>query len=237
MAKKTGYSFFMGKALLPVAPEKITMKIKGQNKTVNLINEGEVNILKKPGLTEIEFECYIPQVKQPYAKYRSGFKKANYYLKKFKTWKTKKKKFQFIISRKNPKGKTFFNTNMTVTLEEYDIIEDAGEGFDLKVKIKLKQWRNYGTKTVKVKIKSNKPKVTEQSIPREQDNSPQPESPQMYTVVAGDCLWNIAKNFYGDGSQWEKIYNANTDVCGQPYQSGGTTYVMIHPGDVLVIPA
>jgi len=33
------------------------MKIKNANKTITLINEGEVNLLKKAGLTEIEFEC------------------------------------------------------------------------------------------------------------------------------------------------------------------------------------
>lgn len=236
MAKHTGYDFFMGKVLLPVTPEKLTMKINGQNKTVNLINEGEINILKKPGLTDIEFECYIPQVKQPYAKYLSGFKGAKHFLDKFEKWKAKKKKFQFIVCRQNPKGKTFFNTNMKVTLEDYKITEDAGEGFDLKVKVTLKQWKSYGTKTVKIKIENSKPKATEQQ-PREQDNSPQPQAAQTYTVVSGDCLWNIAKRFYGDGSQWEKIYNANTGVCGQPYTKGGTTYVMIHPGDVLTIPA
>jgi nucleoid-associated protein YgaU len=79
--------------------------------------------------------------------------------------------------------------------------------------------------------------VTEKK-PRQQDNSPKPKaSGQTYTVKSGDCLWNIAKKFYGNGSQWEKIYSANTSVCGKPYKKGGTTYVMIHPGDVLNIPA
>ena len=34
-------------AFFPVTPEKISIKINGNNKTVNLINEGEINILKK----------------------------------------------------------------------------------------------------------------------------------------------------------------------------------------------
>ena len=44
----------------------------------------------------------------------------------------------------------FHYTNLTVGLETYEITDDAGEGFDVKVKINLKQYRAYGTKTVTV---------------------------------------------------------------------------------------
>lgn len=57
-----------------------------------------------------------------------------------------------------------------------------------------------------------------------------------YTVKKGDCLWAIAKQLYGNGADWEKIYNANTDKCGKPYNKGGTTYCLIYPGQVLTIP-
>ena len=69
---KTGYDFYLDKCLLPVAPSKLTIKINNKNDTLTLINEGEINILKKAGLTDVEFECDIPQVKQPYAVYPSG---------------------------------------------------------------------------------------------------------------------------------------------------------------------
>lgn len=70
---------YFDKCLFPVTPEKISIKINGNNKTVNLINEGEINILKKAGLTDIEFEAEIPQVKHPYAVYKNGFKEAGYF--------------------------------------------------------------------------------------------------------------------------------------------------------------
>jgi nucleoid-associated protein YgaU len=49
-----------------------------------------------------------------------------------------------------------------------------------------------------------------------------------YTVVKGDCLWNIAKKYYGKGSQYTKIYNANKDKISNPN--------LIYPGQVLTIP-
>lgn len=39
-----------------------------------------------------------------------------------------------------------------------------------------------------------------------------------YTVVKGDCLWNIAKKkeHYGNGFAWPKIYNSNRDKIKNP---------------------
>lgn len=226
---RTGYDFYLDKCFLPVTPSKLTIKINNKNKTVTLVNEGEINISKKAGLTDIEFECEIPQVKQPYAVYPSGFKGAGYYLDYFEQLKTSKKPFQFIVCRQSPNNKKFFNTNIKVTLEDYKIVEDAKEGFDLKIKISLKQYRDYGTKTVNVQIAASKPKATVEPQ-REAVSSPAPAAAQSYTVVKGDCLWNIAKKFYGNGSKYTVIYNANKGVIG-----GNPN--LIYPGQVLTIPA
>ena len=63
------YYFYMGKMLCPVAPSKLQLKIQNENKTLTLINEGEVNILKKAGLTDISFDLLLPNVKYPFATY------------------------------------------------------------------------------------------------------------------------------------------------------------------------
>ena len=158
--RKSGYDFYMKKCLLPIAPPKLTVKINNANETVTLINEGEINILKKAELTDIEFECRIPQEKYPFAVYKSGFKGADYFLDYFESLKTSKKPFQFIVCRKRPTGKRLFDTNIKVSMEDYKITEDAKNGFDILVKIKLKQWRDYGTKTVNITFSLEKPKAS-----------------------------------------------------------------------------
>ena len=94
---KTGYDFYLKKCLLPVAPSKLAIKMNNANETVTLINEGEVNILKKAELTDIEFECMIPQTKYPFAVYKAGFKGADYFLDYFESLKANQKPFQFIV--------------------------------------------------------------------------------------------------------------------------------------------
>ena len=54
------YDLFLDGILFPVTPEKMTIKIKNQNKTLVLIDEGEINLLKKSGLTEISFTVLLP---------------------------------------------------------------------------------------------------------------------------------------------------------------------------------
>ena len=49
-------------------------------------------------------------------------------------------------------------------------------------------------------------------------------------VKKGDCLWNIAKQFYGSGAKYTAIYDANIGVVG-----GNPN--LIYPGQVLTIPA
>lgn len=226
--EKGGYDVYMDKCLLPVTPSKLTIHVNNANKTVTLINEGEINILKQAKLTDIEFECDIPQVRQPYAVYPSGFKGAGYFLDYFEELKTGGKPFQFIVCRKAPSGKQLLNTNIKVSLEDYRITEDARNGFDLKVKLKLKQWRDYGTKTVNVQFSASKPKASVEPQ-RETNNSPAPAASQTYIVKKGDCLWSIAKYFYGNGSRYTIIYDANKGVVSNPNR--------IYPGQVLTIPA
>lgn len=119
------YYFYLGKTLLPVAPQKLQLKIKGANKTYTLINDGEINVLKTPGLTDIEFDALLPNVKYPFAVYKNGFTRAKSFLEVLKNYKQDKETFQFIVTRTLPNGKMLFDTNMKVSLESYTIKEDA----------------------------------------------------------------------------------------------------------------
>lgn len=220
------YYFYLDKLLLPIPPEKLQLKIKNNNKTMQLINFGEINTLKPAGLTEIQFDVLLPNAKYPFAIYKNEFKKAVYYLQELEKLKVNKKPFQFIVARSKPNGEVLYDTNMKVSLEDYTIDDDVSLGFDNKVSIKLKQYRDFSTKTIKIVIKEHdNKKVAVQQNKRETTNAP---SVKTYTVVKGDSLWKISKKFYGNGSKYNTIYNSNRDKIKNPN--------LIYPGQVLTIP-
>ncbi len=39
---------------------------------------------------------------------------------------------------------------------------------------------------------------------------------EVYTVIKGDCLWSIAASYYGDGTKWTLIYEANKGQITHP---------------------
>lgn len=218
------YSFYFGSLRLPIPPQKLQIKIKGNNKTLTLVNEGDINFLRLPGLTEISFDAVLPMLGQYH--FSDDFHRPDYYLETFEKLMTERKPFRFIVSRVGPSGELLFDTNMQVSLEDYTLTEDATKGPDVTVAISLKQYISYSTKTVTVvkPKKEEKPKVTE-TKKRADGNKPKTKT---YTVKKGDCLWNIAKKYYGNGAQYTKIYNANKDKIKNPN--------LIYPGQVLTIP-
>lgn len=218
------YSFFIDGMELPIAPQKLTVKIKGNNKTLTLINEGDINFLHAPGLTEITFDAVLPMLGQ--YSFANGYRRPDSYLNKLENLMTDKEPFRFLVSRVSPSGRLLYDTNMKVSLENYTVTEDATKGPDVTVSITLKQYISYSTKTVTVvKPKPEKKPVVQQKKKRETSSAPKVKT---YTVKSGDCLWNIAKKYYGNGAQYTKIYNANKGKIKNPN--------LIYPGQVLTIP-
>lgn len=222
------YYFYLGNVLLPIPPSKLELKISNNNKTYNLINYSQINVLKNPGLSSLEFEVVLPNTKYPFAMYKNNFQNAKYYLGVLENLKVNRSAFQFIVIRKFPNGKDIFNTNIKVALEEYTITDTTEEGFDTKVKIKLKQYKEYSTKKVQVTIKQYRPPAVTRTVTTNNTAVAKP-SGQNYTVKRGDCLWNIAKRFYGNGAKYTTIYNANRSKIRNPN--------LIYPGQILWIPS
>ena len=208
------YACYLAGMQMPT-PAKLTVKVKNKNKTLILLNEGEINFLRTPGLTEIVVPFTFPML--------TG-RSPDYYLGTLERLKTSKEPTQFILVRCSPDGRTLYDTNMRVSVEDYNIVEDATKGLDVAVDVSLKQWRDYGAKTVTVEKSAAGETVT---VEQERDTSTAP-SAKTYTVQKGDSLWAIAARYYGKGSEYAKIYEANGDKISNPN--------LIYPGQVLTLP-
>ena len=138
MSAAYGYTFYFdidGDLLtFPITPGELSITVGSNNKVVTLISEGDVNILKSPSLTEVEFEARFPMRKYPYSRQPSDFVS---YFDKLKKLKEDKKSFRFIVARETVAGKRTWDTNLLVSLEEMEIKESSDEGDDVLINFKL----------------------------------------------------------------------------------------------------
>lgn len=78
-------------------------------------------------------------------------------------------------------------------------------------------------------IKKNDPlELTESGEKESVRPKPYTKRVLVYTVQPGDTLFHIAKEFYGDGEHWHKIFTANNKCIRDPNK--------IWPGQELVLP-
>lgn len=219
------YYFYLDRVLLPQAPSKMLLKIKGKDKVYDLLSGGETIIMNPPGLTDIEFTVTVSQRTYQYLLPEAGRYGAAYYLKHFKKLKMSGAPFRLVVYRKHPTKRRgvleLFHTNMLVRLMDYQIDEDAGKnGTDIEVPLKLKQVP--GNLTAPVAVVEGK-RITRLYTPRAIERA----RASSYAPKAGEDMWDVAKKLTGDGSRYKEVAKANPPspsgryrpVRGTPYKS------------------
>ncbi len=137
------YLFYLDNILLPITPGKISTKVGGNNKTMELANSGEINLIKFPKLTEYSFDFELVHDIEN-IKYRASNHTPKEILDYLESAKVNKKVIVFRVLRKIGK-KVRFPLEAKVTVESYEIEEDADNNSDITVNLTLKQFRPYRT--------------------------------------------------------------------------------------------
>lgn len=234
------YQFWLGGILLPVTPGALTIKINDKDKTITMIDEGEVSILKTPGLSDITIpELLLPTQRYPFVQSEAEIRPA-YYLDKFEAWKVKRKPVQFKVLRYEANTQELlWDTDMYVTLGSYEIREDVDKyGKDVCVKLPMKEWKPWGAKELVIKKKKSGKKKAKASVKKKRRTTK--SVAKTYTVKAGDTLLKIAKKQLNDSSLYKKLYELNKNTIeaaakkhGRRSSSNGW---WIYAGTVLKLP-
>ena len=203
------------KFLLPVKPSEFTVTVSSKNTTVNVLKLGDINLLGNTGLREITLSSFFPAQDYNFSN-NADRKKPLFYVGQIEVWIKLGVPIRVII--------TSGILNMLCTIESFSYSEQDATG-DIYYTLALKEYKKI--KVRNVEKEKNVGVATSQTSTRtiQPTNA---NSGTTYTVKAGDCLSKIARQFYGDGSQYMKIFNANTDKLKNPNK--------ISIGQVLVIP-
>lgn len=202
---------------LPVNPEEIETTSVQAIEKYEVLKLGQIAIPTHMELKEYSFECELPKEPSYYVETTGGFKNADYYISLFAKWRESLDPVRFIAS--NGVGD---DINTLVLLEELTITERASEEGDKYISLTLLEYKAFGKKSVVVKEK----KISAQRASSVTRNNP--KSTGYHVVQSGDTLWAIAKQYFGDGSKCNIIYNANKDKIKNP--------ALIQPGWKLLIP-
>ena len=203
------------KIQLPVLPPSFQVTNGSKNDSVDIVGLGEIVILQSRPALQFGWSSFFPAAKFPGLQV-SRITKPLTLIQQINEWKASKKPIHFIA--------TACGVDVYASIESFTYSEEGGDPGTYQYSIKLKEYREITVRQVKVNI----PKKTA-SVKKEKPRVDNTVQPKTYTVKRGDCLWNIAKKFYGSGAQYTKIYNANKGVIG-----GNPN--LIYPGQVLTIP-
>lgn len=201
------------KIMLPVTPSKIGVDRSVDMSVENVINFGEVDFCNGTKLKTMELEGFFPH--QDYSFSKKKMQPYEYYYKLDK-WKVDKTIVRVIVT----------NTpiNMLCRIVKFNTDEHDGTR-DLYFELSLQEHREIEIPRIGQPPQASNPRPIP---PNKKANK---NTQKTYKVVKGDCLWNISKKFYGKGSVYKKINEANKDK----YPSLAKNNV-IYPNWVLVIP-
>ena len=214
-----GFETYIDDLLLPISPSSLKIKINSNNKTINLLNGSELNLLKDPGLTDITLDILLPSYNFSGV---MNYKKQQVFLDKFEDLKKAKKKFPFIMIRSKSMAELPDTAFSKVTLEDYEIENDVKEGNDLPVTLKLKQYILPLVKKIKTTETQSGKLVTTTEVKKPNDRT----LPVKHTVVKGDCLWVLCHKYLGVVSRAKCEEIAKKNKISNPN--------LIYPGQVIV---
>lgn len=203
---------------IPVLPEKLKVTSPGKNEKAAVLELGEVLILRKKGLRSVAWDSFFPVNDAPFVTGRITAPPD--IVRAVQKARDSETPIRFLITG------TDLDINVRMGVETFDYEERAGELGDFYYSIKLSEWTDYSARRIVLPAAPAKP-AQAQEPPRA--GKPAAAAAKTYTVKKGDCLWNIAKVFYGKGSDYTKIYNANKGTIGSNPN-------LIYPGQVFTIP-
>ena len=181
----------------PVIPSEFERVIEAGYDTNAIIGLGDVAVLTSNGLAQLSLSSFFPNNEYSFNEY-SNVPKPYDMVRYFKEWKNKGTVVRVILTG------TDINQEMYVTNFSYG--ERDGTG-DVYYNMDLLEYRPIIVPTI---TENNSNNTQNTNRPTDTNNKNDSSNKQKtHKVVKGDCLYDIAKKYYGNGNSYPKIKEAN----------------------------
>lgn len=187
------------KIRFPVVPPSIGVNRSNNIDTESVIKLGEVPIFNGTSLKTIEFTSFFPNQEYSFCDY-TGFMKPYEFSEKIQKWMYEGKPLRVIV--------TDSPTNMQCLIQQFDTVEQDGTR-DLYFTLNLLEYRPIEVPNLSNSNTSSNSNNTQNTSRPSETNTNSNNQQKTHKVVKGDCLYDIAKKYYGNGNLYPKIKEAN----------------------------
>ena len=187
------------KIRFPVVPPSIGVNRSNNIDTQAVIKLGEVPIFNGTSLKTIEFTSFFPNQEYSFCDY-TGFMKPYEFSEKIQKWMYEGKPLRVIV--------TDSPTNMQCLIQQFDTVEQDGTR-DLYFTLNLLEYKPIEVPSLSGSNTSNNSNNTQNTSRPSETNTNSNNQQKTHKVVRGDTLYDIAKKYYGKGSLYPKIKEAN----------------------------
>ena len=218
--------------MFPSLPAEVSVKNGANYQSYKIIGLGAVKIPKGTNCEEISWESYFygrSKVGEPMMLAFQAPQRCVKILERFRDSGTPLRLMA-----------TGIGINRDVTISNFQWTPYGGHG-NIRYQITFTQWRDLRVKVLKeADTKTDAPVTAVNNVEDTPEERPEPDPPTNYTIVSGDTLWSIAQRNYGAGTDWQKIYEANSEVIEAAARTHGFSSSdhgnRIWPGTALTIP-
>lgn len=199
--------FYLGDIRLPVPISEVNVKSGSEINIVSLAKGGEIAFFKGRKLENISFSGFYPSECVSYCQY-PDFPSPESFCNQMKSIMEQGDPIRFII--------TDTDINNQFLIESFEKVYKVNGRGDIDFSISLIEYKELVIPQI-APPKKDSSKVTEKTPQkRPNDKKNNNNKNRTHTVVRGDTLWGLAKRYYGDGSQYMKIFNANKGKIKNP---------------------
>lgn len=178
-----------GQFELSVNPPEISVTQDNKDKTIDLLNVGEINVPGMRGLIKVSISTFLPDSNSPFYDGTASER----IIQAVKKSKNGQKSIRIIISGSD--------VNTLFTVSSMNEIYKEGQG-DIYITWSFIELRDLNTGQVASFVR----RYTDMGLCTRETKR---QVPKAVIVQTGDTLWGLAKRYYDDGSRWKDIALAN----------------------------